>query len=208
MSSARTVPFSPPFSVPSTMPKGKWRLLCCGETGDFTTGKAVSVVNYEAATANGYLFPDFWVHPSLCKKKEHHHRAYPKIFFYDGIIQAHLICCISEQFAMITVRQSCYISHCVSPHTFSVSYRKSEFTKIVPSSAPLIRSCICLEYPIFILSPSSIMSRMLYNIRDRISTGFAFLIYSISKQSAHNQTAAMSMHLRGIICPAPVEAMQ
>ena len=59
MSSARTVPFSPPFSVPSTMPEGKWRLLCCGETGDFTTGKTISVVNYEAATANGYLFPDF-----------------------------------------------------------------------------------------------------------------------------------------------------
>ena len=70
------------------------------------------------------------------------------------------------------------------------------------------RSCICLEYPIFILSPSSIMSRMLYNIRDRISTGFAILIYIISKQSAHNQTAAMPMLLCGIICPAPVEAMQ
>ena len=39
-----------------------------------------------------------------------------------------------------------------------------------------------------------------------ISTGFAFLIYSISKQSAHNQTAAMPMLLCGIICPAPVEA--
>ena len=41
------------------MPEGKWQLLCCGDIGDFTTGKAVSVVNYEAATANGYLFPDF-----------------------------------------------------------------------------------------------------------------------------------------------------
>lgn len=36
-----------------------WRLFCCGETGNFTAGKTISVVNYEAATANGYLFPDF-----------------------------------------------------------------------------------------------------------------------------------------------------
>ena len=47
----------------------EWRLFCCGETGDFTTGKTVGVVNYEATTANGYLFPDFRVHPSLCKKR-------------------------------------------------------------------------------------------------------------------------------------------
>ena len=47
--------------------------------------------------------------------------AYPKIFLYDGIIQAHLICCISEQFAPVTFRQSRYISHCVSPpHIFRI----------------------------------------------------------------------------------------
>jgi len=65
-----------------------------------------------------------------------------------------------------------------------------------------------LEYPVFILFSSFALSRILYNIQDRISTGFAILIYIISKQSAHNQTAAMPMLLCGIICPAPVEAMQ
>ena len=47
--------------------------------------------------------------------------GYVIVVFYDGIIQAHLICCISEQFAPVTVRQSCYISHCVSPpHIFRI----------------------------------------------------------------------------------------
>lgn len=71
-----------------------------------------------------------------------------------------------------------------------------------------VRLCAdCLEImQIRIANPVEILSRILYNIRDRISTGFAILICIISKQSAHNRTAAMPMLLCGIICPAPVEA--
>ena len=77
------------------------QIECLGKTG--------------AAFEGNSLFPRAAVEQIIQRK------AYPKIFFYDGIIQAHFIGGISEQFAPVTFRQSCYIPHCVSPpHIFRI----------------------------------------------------------------------------------------
>ena len=82
-------------------------------------GKAADQV--ECFGKAGTAFEGNSIFPGASVEQMVKRKAYPKIFFYDGIIQAHLICCISEQFAPVTVRQSCYISHCVSPpHIFRI----------------------------------------------------------------------------------------